>query len=79
MTAFYRWLAGFSLVLTTAAAWAQGRRGRGGPFGSSSPEERAQRYESFLKRMDANGDGMLSPEELGPRKEFFNSMPKGRA
>jgi len=50
----------------------QGWSGRGGPDGRSS---RSQRILMMLRQFDANGDGVISPGEVGEaRRGFFEGM-----
>ncbi len=67
--------------------WGGGRSMRrgGGDQGSGwgrssggSPDQqdsRSQRYEAFLRQFDANGDGLISPNEVsGSRRSFYDSV-----
>jgi Ca2+-binding EF-hand superfamily protein len=53
-----------------------GRRwgGSDGPPGGRF-EDRAQRFEAFLRQFDANGDGMISPNEVNSsRRPFYEGL-----
>lgn len=50
-----------------------GGRDSGGSSGRQ--DDRAQRYEAFLRQFDANGDGMISPNEVsGSRRPLYEGI-----
>lgn len=52
------------------------RRGWGGePQSYGGSEDRSQRYDAFIRQFDANGDGMISPNEVSSaRRPFYEGL-----
>jgi Ca2+-binding EF-hand superfamily protein len=53
-----------------------GRGRRGGMRSSGGPDGRSQFLERMIQQFDANGDGIITPEELGDRRAFFERFAR---